>query len=322
MRGQFSAATTGSIAVLAHSATGRPMYDLTWRDRTGASVGTEGEPGVYFNLNLSRDEGRIVASRYWDAPDAPGRRWNVDIWAVDRTRAGTSTRLTFDSSLDLDPVWSPDGSAIVFTSARRSPSPYSLFRRPANGSADELVLKAESASLVGADWSPDGNFLLYSTWGDNRSLWMLPLQGDRTPRAFLDTQFNESAGVFSPDGRWVAYESDESGRTNVYVRPFPSGSESFQISRDGGRSPRWRGDGRELFFLGPDGTMMAAGMAASERVVRAAVPHALFQTGLNEAIDHTHPYAVLRDGQRFLMPVRRNPPGFAPITVLWNWPAR
>jgi Tol biopolymer transport system component len=316
MRGQFTVATASVTGVLAYSTIGRPMYDLTWRDRTGKTVGTEGEAGFYYNLDLSRDEGRIAVSRYWDSPD---NGWGVDIWLIDRARAGMATRLTFDPSREHDPVWSPDGADVVFNSGRTGL--FSLFRHSANGSGpDELLVKGEKGALFAPDWSPDGRVLLYTSGENDGGLWVLPLTSDRKPSKFYDTPFAEGDGVFSPDGHWVAYESNESGRNNVYVRPFPSGTDQFRISRDGGMAPIWRGDGQELFFLALDGTLMAAGVE-SARSFHATLPQPLFQTGLVEVISHSHPYVVLRNGRQFLMPVRRNPPGDAPISVVWNWPA-
>ena len=145
-------------------------------------------------------------------------------------------------------------------------------------------------------------------------LWVVPTAGDSKPAAFLATEYKEGAGVFSPDGRWIAYESNASGRNEVYVRPFPKQSGVSKISRDGGWSPRWRGDGKELFFLALDGSLMAAGIDPRTGST-ATVPRRLFSTDLRP--DSYRPYAVSKDGQRFLIP-RETPP--APITVVLNWP--
>lgn len=171
------------------------------------------------------------------------------------------------------------------------------------------------------DWSHDGRFLVFTGDGSQASndLWVLPFSGDRKPAVFLETPFNEDSPAFSPDDRWVAYNSDATGRFEVYVRSFSSGGGEFKISRNGGWAPRWRGDGRELFFLALDGTMMSAEITAAKEM-QAGVPRALFPTGLLKTNDR-HPYAVTRDGQRFFLPVRDPRQSSVPITVVLNWPA-
>ena len=152
-------------------------------------------------------------------------------------------------------------------------------------------------------------------------MWTLSLTGDRQRSVFLDTKYNEASGAFSPDSRWIAYVSDESGRNQVYVRPFPLREGLSPISQDGGWAPRWRGDGRELFFLAPDGAVMAAGIKEVKGNLDASVPQRLFSTGLGSTT-HNLPYAVTADGQRFLVPVKVDPPGAAPITVVMDWLTR
>ena len=155
--------------------------------------------------------------------------------------------------------------------------------------------------------------------GADFDLWTVALAGDRKPAVFLRTPYDEASGAFSPKGDWIAYESNESGRSEVYVRPFPKQEGQFPISRNGGRAPRWRADGKELFFLAPDGTLMAAGIDTT-KAFAATVPHSLFRTGLTDP-GTFHPYAVANGGNRFLIPVRREAPGSMPITVVLNWPA-
>jgi len=153
----------------------------------------------------------------------------------------------------------------------------------------------------------------------NGDLWTVAASGDRNRKPWLNTSFNESGGEFSPDGWWVAYQSNESGRMEVSVRPFARRDDKFSISRDGGRYARWRGDGRELFFVRLDGKLMAADIDTTKGFA-ATVPKELFQTSLVPGANH--PYAVSRDGQRFLIPVILNQPGATPLTVVVNWPAR
>jgi hypothetical protein len=173
------------------------------------------------------------------------------------------------------------------------------------------------------DWSPDGHHLLYTKESPTtqRGLWTLSLTGNRRESEFLDTKHNETSGVFSPDGRWIAYASDESGRNEVYVRPFPRREGLSPISRNGGRAPRWRADSKELFFLAPDGAMMAADIRVVNGQAEATVPRLLFRTGLGSTT-HELPYTVDAAGRRFLIPVAADPSGAAPISVVMDWPGR
>lgn len=307
--GLFSVSSTGALA---HSGTARPMSQLTWKDRTGRTVGTAGEPGIYVNVNLSPDDRRIAVSR---SAEITGQPWNVDIWIIDADRPGTMERLTTHPAREFDPSWSRDGREIAFNSSRLD-GIFSLFRRPSDRSGqDQLIVKPE-VSATTPDWSPDGSSLLYSSGGD---LWVVPLSGAQEPVAFLRTPFIENSGTFSPDGRWVAYVSDESGRQEVYVRPYPAAEPPFPVSAGGGRAPRWRGDGKEVFYLRLDGTMMSVRFDPA-RGVSASEPEPLFETELVSV--GGFPYAVAKTGERFLLPVTLNPPGPAPITVVLNWPAR
>ena len=185
---------------------------------------------------------------------------------------------------------------MVFTSGRTGLNlPY---RHASDGSGqDELLLAKSDFSVQTPDVSRDGRLLAYSSNGD---IWILPLAG-RQPVAFLQTPFAESDPALSPDGRWIAYNWNESGQAQIYVQPFPTGGGKHPISREGGAEPRWRGDGRELFFLAPNGTMMAAGIDAAKDF-QATVPHPLFATGITSSADN-HPYVVTRSGERFLIAV-------------------
>jgi Tol biopolymer transport system component len=311
-RGQFSVSATG---VLGYSRVGRPLSRLTWMDRSGKTVGTAGDPGLYVTIQLSPDDRRVAVSQ---VKEETGGQSNVDIWLIDLARAGTATRLTDNAAREYDPTWSPDGSQVAFNSSRIGER-FSLWRRGAGGSGDDELLVKSDTSLTAPDWSREGRFLVYTsndaTGGD---LWTLPLTGDRKPEVFLQTSFAERSGTFSPDGHWIAYTSNVTGRSEVYVRPFPVGEGVFRISRDGGREPRWREDGRELFFVSVDGMLMAAGIETTKDL-QVTVPQALFHTGFTSL--ETNGYDAAKDGQRFLIPVRLNPPGSAPITVVLNWPA-
>jgi eukaryotic-like serine/threonine-protein kinase len=310
-RGQFSVSRTG---VLAYSSVGRPKARPTWVDRTGKTVGTAGEPGFYWALRLSPDDRRLAVSQL---KEEPGGQSNWDIQVIDLARASTATRLTFDAARDHDPAWSPDGTQIAFVSDRIGER-FSLFRRPSSGSGDDVLLVESDTNITAPDWSPDGQFLLYTDdGGPSRDLWTLPLSGDRKPKPFLATPFLEDHGKFSPDGRWIAYTSNASGRNEVYVRQFPAGEGFSKISREGGRTPQWRDDGRELFFLTLEGKLMAAGIETA-KALQPTVPQPLFHTGFVAL--QNFGYAPAKGGQRFLISVT-DPPGAAPITVVMNWPA-
>jgi Tol biopolymer transport system component len=293
---------------------GLSMSRLTWTDRTGKSVGVVGDPGAYTNLSLSPDERRVAVALTAGSPA------NRDIWILDLARADTATRLTFHPGQEGDPIWSPDGSQVVFNS-NRSGTWNGGFQRAADGGGDDVPLVTMGRLFDSPDWSHDGRFIVFTGAGkdDSNDLWILPLSGDRKPTPFLQTPFAEDSPAFSPDDRWVAYNSDASGRFEVYVRSFPGPGGQFQISRNGGWAPKWRGDGKEIFFLALDGTMMAADVTLGKEL-QAGVPHALFPTQLLKGSDR-HSYAVTKDGKRFLLRVPDQRQVSVPITVVLNWPA-
>jgi serine/threonine protein kinase len=319
-RGAFSASTNG---VLAYTQLSRSPTQLTWFDRTGRAVAPAGDPGVYVNIDLSRDDRYVAVAQ---AKEFSGET-NVDIWAIDLSRAGTATRQTDNPGFEFDPAWSKDGTQIAFNCSGRVRQSFSLCTRPFNssGGGQDDVLVPSMGTISAPDWSHDGRFLVYSesatAEAENFDLWTVPLGGERKPAVFLKTRSSEASGTFSPDSRWIAYESNESGRSEVYVAPFPREEGAVKrvpVSRDGGRAPRWRGNGVELFFLALDGTLMSAVLKTTND--RWGIPKELFRTGLTRR-GTFHPYAVAQDGQRFLIPVTiesQSPPS---ITLLRNWPA-
>jgi Tol biopolymer transport system component len=313
-RGYFSVSATG---VVAYRRTGRAIVQLTWMDRNGTEVGKAGQPGFYNNLSLSRD-GRYVAVSQLTEP--PGMPWNRDIWQIDLARDGAAERLTTDPAGEFDPAWSVDGTRIAFTSGGADGGRLFVRSRASQKDGDEL-LKAPGHTVAAPDWSPDGNWLLYTQFppGYTRLDVRLVRLADRSTSVFSYGPFSESSGTFSPSGRWVAFESDQTGRREIYVRPFPMQERQLPVSRDGGRAPRWSHHGRELFFLGLDGWLMSATIDTS-RSPDATLLTRLFQTNLHHAPNDFNPYAVAKDG-RFLIPVVLNPQGPTPITVLLNWPA-
>ncbi len=314
-RGQTSEAffSVSDNGVLVYQSGGTTKTQLVWVDRGGKQLGAPGPPGYYRQPALSPDEKRVAISR----PDA--QTGTLDVWLMDLER-GISSRLTFDPANDLSPVWSPDGSRVVFASNRDGP--LNLYQKLSSGAGSEEPILKSSDRKYPSDWSLDGRFILYLQNSPNTQwdLWVLPLFGDRQPIPFLQTKFNERRGVFSPDARWIAYDSDESGSYQVCVQSFPPGSK-WQISSEvgssseGGSSLHWRRDGKELFFLSANGKLMAVEVKASASGVEFSVPRPLFEA------HSTVGYAVTADGQRFLLNTPVEESASAPITVVMNWTA-
>jgi Tol biopolymer transport system component/DNA-binding winged helix-turn-helix (wHTH) protein len=304
VRGAFSVSETG---VLAYWSAGESQ--LVWIDRTGKRLGPLGALRGYDCPSFSPDE-RTVAVGASDPETG-----NEDLWLVDLSR-GVPTRLTFDPSPDGSPVWSPNGSRIAFSSLRDGT--WDLYQKASNGTGkDEVLLKGSENEYV-EDWSRDGRFITYvslNAKGD-WDLWVLPMFGDRKPIPYLQTGFNELYSQFSPDGRWISYFSDESGKFEVYVRSFPVPDRKWTVSTGGGSQPKWRRDGKELFYLAPDGKLMAVDVQTGADF-RVGIPKVLFDTHKVSICDDQ--YAVTNDGQRFLVSVRENTS--APFIVVINWTA-
>jgi Tol biopolymer transport system component/DNA-binding winged helix-turn-helix (wHTH) protein len=285
---------------------------LTWFDRGGQVLGTPGDPAPYIGIALSPDERRAAVTL------ETGSAENVDIWLIDLAR-NIRSRLTVHPGQDASPLWSPDGTRIVFQSSRAR-QPVAMRQMSANEpGTDELLVEGPgSFTMTPTSWSADGRFIAYTVRGAN--VWVYPLSGDRKPFAFADTSFIETTGVFSPDGRWLAYMSNEGGQGDVYVQAFPGPGAKFQVSKNGGSHPVWRADGRELFYLGLDETLMAVPIRAGGSF-DAGSPQPLFQTRAWKFTTN-HVYAAARDGQRFLVNAMPEKSGNAlPLTVVLNWTA-
>jgi Tol biopolymer transport system component len=303
--GAFSVSASGLAAYRAGIA---PRNQLTWFDRTGKILGTVGDPdeNTLGFPELSPDGRRVAVDRIVQG--------NQDIWLIDQLRGG-AMRFTFDSANDRRPLWSPDGMEIVFDSNRKRT--FDLYIKPSTGAGAEQLLLESPYTKTPDGWSPDGRFLLYNeNNGKTSDILALPLQGPRKPIAVANSPFTENNGQFSPDGRWVAYQSNESGRFEIYVVPFPPGAGKWQVSAGGGVSPRWRHDGKEIFFISPDRKMMAVAVSASGNSFEAAPPVALFQTRIAGGLKQQ--YAVSSDG-RFLINVSVADSTIAPITLILNW---
>jgi Tol biopolymer transport system component len=313
--GTFTASDTG---VLAFGGGTTALRQLAWADRRGRPLGAVGAPGLFIGFALSPDDKRVALDLV--SLDPGGR----EVWLMELAN-GVASRLTASSSAELSPVWSPDGSRIAFATSRGWGST-DIFQTPSSGAGRaEALLKSENRELP-TDWSRDGQSLVYERIGrDAKSeVWILPLAGDRKPAPVLQSSFNESQGVLSPDGRWIAYVSDESGRQEVYAQTFPASASKWRISPDGGSQPRWRRDGKELFYLTADGRLMAAGVGVSAGAgLAAASPTPLFRTeAMNQDVAGTAiQYAVTTDGQRFLVSSPVGGQRGESLTVVLNWTA-
>jgi serine/threonine protein kinase/WD40 repeat protein len=306
----FRTFSVSSSGVLAYHAGRSRRTQLAWLDRAGRELSVIGPPADHYAPRLSPDGTRLAVGRL--NPDST----NGDIWVMDLARS-IASRFTFEAADDVLPVWSPDGTRLFFSSSREGVQQLyqALSDRP--GSEDSL-LRSE-AWKAPDDVSPDGRFLIYET-SDPKTrfdLWLLPLSGDRKPEPFVVTPFGEYGAQFSPDGRWVAYVSNESGRREISVQAFPGLGGKWQVSSAGGTMPRWRKDGRELFFLGADGQLMAAEVRLSASF-ESRVPTALFKVSLLESPDPQ--YDVSPDGTRILVN-RVSRTEATPMTVVLDWAA-
>jgi Tol biopolymer transport system component len=309
----FSVSDTGVLVF--RSGTGY-VTQLTWLDRSGKLQEPFGRPGAYVDPELSPD-GNFVAVELED--ESGGR----DIWLMDVLR-GTSSRFTFDAGAEVYPLWAPDGSWLAFSSLRFGLVRH--YRRRISGTGDEELPLGPGSSKELVDRSSDGRFLLYNDHdaSTGSGLWTLPLFGDRKPQPFLQTRFITRHARFSPEARWVAYVSGESGRLEVYVESFPIPSGKKQISIDGGTQPRWRRDGRELFFLAADGKLMAVPIKG-DAALEIGAPAALFEAHIGAPFGDAstflerQQYDVTPNGERFL--INRASSEALPITVVLNWTA-
>jgi Tol biopolymer transport system component len=309
-RDTFTVSENGVLVYRTGRPGGLPTSELVWFDRGGKRVGSVEGLGMYLGPALSPDGKRIAVQRL------DPQTGTFDIWLVDLAHS-TLLRLTFGSSNQTHPVWSPDGGRIVFASDRSGAS--NLYQKSSSGAGSEELLLGSDTSKYVTDWSPDGRFIAYEKQDPRTGLdlWLLPLFGDRKPIPFLQTEFNEGQGQFSPDGRWMAYVSDESGRREVYVQTFPASGGKWQISDSGGTYPRWRRDGKELFYIASDLKLMAVAVQTDSTLL-AGRPQALFEPRFFQAMI---PYTVSADSQRFLVNTPIEEDNSSSMTVVLNWMA-
>jgi eukaryotic-like serine/threonine-protein kinase len=285
---------------------------VAWFDRSGKQTGQIGVSGQLGNFDLSPDGKRAILSRL------DNQSGTSDLWLLDQDR---ETRFTFDPAQDRTPVWSPDGAQIAFSSSRSGI--FDLYVKPASGATnDELLYKSDN-SKGPTDWSRDGKYIVYGEADPKTSidLWLLPLFGDRKPFVFLQTPYVEDGGEFSPNGKWIAYRSNESGPFQVYVRPFPPAGGQYMVSTNGGGMPRWSADGKELFYLAADRKLMVVDVKEEGSTLTLGAPRPLFELRPTVLPPGVRPFDVTGDGQRFLVmiPIEESSP--SPLTVVMNWTA-
>lgn len=288
---------------------------MVWFGRKGEKLGNVGQTGSYTNPALSPDGAKLAVGLF--DPKLNTR----DIWVYDLKR-GTSSRLTFNPADDFAPVWSHDGSRIMFSSDRKGQR--DIYQKPANGlGTTETVFESKQQRKSLNDWSPDGRYVVFSTFENDipsRSLWVLPLFGERTPYTIVQGRSYIDSAQFSPNGRYVAYSADETGRPEIYVQTFPERGGKWQVSTGGGIEPMWRHDGKELFYLTLDNKVMAVDVKTDLAQFEDGAQKPLFQVQLVPG-GWRNRYVVSPDGQRFLMVVPASEAKPAPITVVVNWTA-
>ena len=307
----FSVSDNG---VLAFAARGGSLGQIVKLDRSGRLTGTLSTPGDILVPSMSPDEKRI-AVRIRDI--ATGTR---DIWVLDIARE-VASRLTFDPRNENYPVWSPDGTRIAYYSG--SAEGTGIYVQPSTGAGrSENILPSAGAELVLTDWSRDGRFLFYESASDRtrQDLWVLPMTGERKPYAFLTGPYDETQGRLSPDGRWLAYSSDESGRYEVYVQSFPEPGGKWQVSTNGGSDPRWRADGSELLYLSSDQQLMSMPLAKAPAPFEVVIPRSLFPIRVLAPAGPPSHYVVTEDGQTIyaVAPLQGGAVGTTNVVVHWT----
>ena len=304
-RAVFAASPNGNLVFRTGSATGGSQ--MTWFGRDGKEIGKAGDRGPYQQVVLSPDARRVAYSL------ADADSGSADIWIMDLAR-GVRSRLTFGPSGKYGPVWSPDGQQIVYSISALHDD---LYIRKSGGGDEESLLRSDLDKQA-TDWSRDGRYLVFNqsahstgNWG----VWLLPLAEKDKPRAFIDTDANEKDGRLSPDGRWMLYTSDESGKTEAYVAPFPGPGGKWQVSTGGASGATWTQNGKEIVYTRPDLTVTSLLVHTSAGSFDVDPPRALFRVPLAIAGD------VTQDGQRFLFAVRPDDEQELPLTLVTSWSA-
>lgn len=309
---EFSASETGTLTYQTGEATG--AWDLLWFGRDGKALGALAQQERYYYPALSPDNSQVAVSLF------NGSQGTADLWALDLKR-GTKSRLTFGPGTALTATWSVDGKMLYYASNPKGPS--QIYAKATDGSGPEQVaLQDSEASETPWSFSPDGQYLVFGRRllndpKGNIDLWVLPLSGDRKPFPIVQSAFADTNAQVSPSGKWMVYQNNESGRTEVYITAFPGGGARWQVSTSGGVEGRWRGDGKELYFLDPSDTVMAVDVETAGGTPKLGVPHALFQAmGVQRQVGS---YVVTKDGKKFLINSGSTKQGSEPLTLVTNW---
>ena len=314
MWGTFSVGADGSLVY--STGTGSSLSQLTWLNRTGKELGHVGEPGTLANPILSPDGKRVAV----DIADMKSN--SVSVW-LEALQGNSSTRFTFEPAEEVSGVWSRDGKTIVYRSVGEQAR---LLAKAASGlERERTVLSIDiSQDILPNSWSLNDQQILCTTWlsqasSDRATALILVPESGGQPKSFVETRGSERTGQISPDGRWVAYASTESGDWEIYVTTFPGAAGKWQVSRGGGSEPHWRGDGKELYFIGESGMLMAA-TVSTEGSFSSGTPAPLFQLHGRPHVSSTdqYTYDVTKDGQRFLVNrfVKTDRP--TPLTIVLN----
>lgn len=311
VQGSFSASDNG---VLVYLEVAEGSRRLLWFDRSGKQVASVPDPGTYSDPHISPNGKQLAFSL-----ESP----TIDIWLYN-IAGGVKTRFTFGSgtnTANMSPIWSPDSRYIAYNSIRDGK--FGIFEKTADGSGEEKMLVAPgSEQLYPVDWSPDGNSIVYIDWEPARTMiWVLPLQGEHKPYALDQAQASfQTVTRFSPDGKWIAYSSSESGRFQVYVTSFSGTGGKWQVSTDGGWFPQWRRDGKELFYVAPDNSIMSAVVKTTGSSLALGSVRPLFRTKPYFGYFSGNLFDVTPDGQRFVVPYDAGQPDRA-FDLIADWPA-
>ncbi len=308
-RSMFTASETGIL--LYQTGAAHSGSRLLFQDRNGRRSEFEQEEFEYYMPRLSPD-GKKISIYVYDQ-----KTHNADLWNFDLSR-NLRTRFTFAPSVEIGPVWSPDGETIAYSANPKGLM--DLYQKRSAGAGKEEPLYENDQGKVALDWSGDGKYVLFaSTDSTNQTdLWVLPLAKKGEPILFLKSEFNEWDGRFSPDSRWIAYTSDESGRDQIYIRSFPDKGSKWQVSISGGESPRWRRDGKELYYVSSENMMMSARITASGSDLEIDQSRPLFPVPLLVQVGGKN-YDVTADGNRFLLNVPVETQNQTPLTIVTNW---